>query len=78
MMNFKLSAETRKNLQVSTGHDYATLTTRPLSSFHAVGDSSNSRLASSHPRIIKPRGSVYLQLGRILHLSEVRRFIFKK
>lgn len=78
MMNYKLSDETRKNLKVSTGYDYATLTTRPLSSFHAVSGSSNSRLASSHHRIIKPRGSVYLQLGRILHLSEVRKFIFTK
>lgn len=78
MMNFKLSAETRRNLKVSTGHDYAVLTTHPLSTFRAMEGSSHSRLASVHPRIIKPRGSVYLQLGRILRLSEVRNFIFKK
>lgn len=76
MMNFKLSNETRRNLKISTGHDYAVLTTRPIGSFHGMKNASKSRLVSSHPRIIKPRGSVYLQLGRILPLSEVRKFIF--
>ena len=76
-MNYKLSEETRKNLQISTGYDYATLTTRPLATFKARRDASDSRLASSNPRIIKPRGSVYLQLGRVLRLSTVRKFIFK-
>lgn len=77
MMNFKLSNETRRNLKISTGHDYAVLTTRPIGSFRGLKDASTSRLVSSHPRIIKPRGSVYLQLGRILPHAEVRKFIFK-
>lgn len=78
MMNYKLSNETRRNLKVSTGHDYAVLTTRPIGSFHNVEGGSTSHLVSSRPRVIKPRGSVYLQLGRILPMSEVRKSIFKE
>lgn len=78
MMNYKLSNETRRNLKVSTGHDYAALTTRPIGSFRTLKGSSGSHLVCSHPRIIKPRGSVYLQLGRILSMSDVRKSIFEK
>lgn len=78
MMNYKLSNETRRNLKASTGHDYTILTTRPIGSFHAVKSPSTSHLVSSRPRVIKPRGSVYLQLGRILSMSEVRKSIFKE
>ncbi len=78
-MNYKLSNETRRNLKVSTGCDYAVLTKRPIVSFRAGRcTSSGSLLLSSNPRIIKPRGSVYLQLGRILSLSEIRKSIFEK
>ena len=77
MMNYKLSSETRRNLKVSTGQDYSVLTTRPIGAFHAKVGSVSSHLVSSHPRIIKPRDSVYLQLGRILPMSEVRKSIFK-
>ena len=77
-MNYKLSEETRRNLKSSTGQDYIVLTTRPINSFGGVDSISGSRLTTSHPRIIKPRGSVYLQMGRILTMSEVRRSIFKK
>ena len=77
MMNYKLSNETRRNLNVSTGHEYAVLTTRPIGSFRPVEGSTTSHLVPLHPRIIKPRGSVYLQLGRVLTMSEVRKSIFK-
>ena len=76
-MNYRLSDETRRNLKVSTGFDYVVLTERPIASFHGTKATSSSCLISSRPRIIKPRGSVYLQLDRILTMSKVRKSIFK-
>lgn len=78
MITYKLSKETRRNLNVSTGHDYAVLTTRPIGTFRVAEGATTSHLVSSHPRVIKPRGSIYLQLGRVLSMSKVRKSIFKE
>lgn len=77
-MDYKLSNETRRNIKCTTGYDYATLTTSPLASFHAMRDSSAKHLSPSRQAtIIKPRGSIYLQLGRVISVSKIKKMFFK-
>lgn len=77
MMKFQLSKETLENIEFTTGRDYELLTTSPMAAFRATKDSSHNRLTSSHPRIIPPRGSVYLQTNRLMNLSEILKMLFK-
>ena len=75
---FKLSIETKELLHESTGLDYNALTTRPISdiigSISAINKKKFSHKGTKH---LSPRGSVYLYLGRILSLEDVRRIISK-
>lgn len=78
MTDFKLSIKTKELLQESTGLNYETLATKPIAEILKLIPHTNKK-KFSHKRVkqLSPRGSVYLYLGRILSLKNVRRIIAK-
>lgn len=78
-MRFKLREQTVRMLEESTGRKYESVVSRPMSkNAHGKLDSASySAYASENNRIIPPRGSVYLQTGRILPYEVVRQSLFE-
>lgn len=77
-MEFSLSNDTRVLIQRSTGLDMMQQRSVPLSEIHEK-DSSEGRKCYriKKPRDLKPRGSVYLQMGRVLSLKTVKSYLEK-
>lgn len=75
-MKFSLSNDTRALIQRSTGLNRAQQQSVPLSEIHE-NDSSEGRncYRIKKPRDLKPRGSVYLQMGRVLSLKTVKSYL---
>lgn len=75
-MVFTLSKETRGFIKDSTGMSPIEQKSIPLKEYGKMTSESQKKLYScKNSRVIPPRGSVYLQMGRILSLSKVKRFL---
>lgn len=78
MTDFKLSIETKEFLRESTGLDYNTLTTKSIADIiESIPAVNKKKFSRKEAKQLTPRGSVYLYLGRILSLKDVRRIISK-
>lgn len=76
-MRFKLSNETLRAVEKSTGCDYPSLVNRPMHGCpSAYSVDAERRHIKENSHIIPPRGSVYLQMGRVTSLDVVKKFIF--
>lgn len=75
-MKFSLSNDTRALIQRSTGLNRAQQQSVPLSEIHGNGSpEGRSCYRIKEPRDLKPRGSVYLQMGRVLSLQTVKSYL---
>jgi len=75
-MKFKFNSETREALSASTGLPYGSLVSEPVGSHTFSNTPDFFSLKSSHQRIIKPRGTVYLFSGRKMSLKSVCQKVF--
>jgi hypothetical protein len=76
-MRFKLSNETLRSIEQKTGRTYSSLTSQPMRCMDRDADVAwKSEQSNRSGRIIPPRGSVYLQMGRVTPLDVVKKFIF--
>lgn len=77
-MAFRLSKASKRLLTQSTGIDYKYQVAIPLDKvLEQVPLKNRQRYKIKSVREISPRGSVYLQVGRILSLSKVKKLIGK-
>lgn len=77
-MLFSLSAETRNLIQESTGLSPKEQVNVPVNGYSGHVSSRQKRMYScGKSRVVSPRGSVYLYLGRILPYAKVRKFLAK-
>ena len=75
-MRFTLSNETRHAVEKSTGREYSELVKQPMHGLNGGDLATEKRHETRNCRIIPPRGSVYLQMGRVTPLDVVKRMIF--
>ncbi len=77
-MMFKLSEKSTMLIQQSTLLDSKSQMLHPIAESLCGTDVNRTRkYACHHSRVIAPRGSVYLQINRLLSLKEVKDFISK-
>lgn len=75
-MKFSLNNDTRALIQRSTGLNRAQQQSVPLSEIHENGSSEGRNCYRIKKlRDLKPRGSVYLQMGRVLSLKTVKSYL---
>lgn len=72
-MKFQLNNEARKISEKSVGMTCSQQKSTRLGVFGATNNSSNKN--ETNIRQIKPRGSVYLQLGRKISISKIEKII---
>lgn len=77
-MRFTLNKTTRSLIQSSTGVVPSEQSRKSVSQQLAGVDKRRSRIYSCPTkRSILPRGSVYIQAGRFLHIEDVRSYLSK-
>ncbi len=75
-MKFKFGAEAKEALTVSTGVSYNSLVSEPVSTRTYSNTPGLFSLTSNKRRIIKPRGSIYLFLGRKISIKSICKKVF--
>ena len=73
-MKFSLSDDSRMLIQQSTGLDYAHLCFTAISDVDSKTHG-NSTYKIKDPQDVVPRGSIYLQMGRIMSLHKVKSYL---
>lgn len=73
-MNFSLSDNTRRLIQQSTGLDYKNQCATAISGIKTAVKK-NYDYMISEPRDVAPRGSIYLQMGRIMPLRKIKSYL---
>lgn len=73
-MKFSLSNDSRTLIQQSTGLDYAHQCSTAISNVDSKGHG-NSAYKIKDSRDVAPRGSIYLQMGRIMSLHKVKSYL---
>ncbi|MBQ4161544.1 MAG: hypothetical protein IJD84_01430 [Parabacteroides sp.] len=77
-MAFTLSGEMRDKIQNTTGLSHFDQQNIPVVELSDCEMEKHRKLyACKKSRVIPPRGSVYLQMGRILSLTKVKKFLSK-
>lgn len=75
-MKFALSKDTRALIQCSTGLDSVQQCSIPISEIHSRKHVDRKYCCpSKKAKDLKPRGSIYLQMGRILSLKAVKSYL---
>lgn len=74
-MAYKLSPETRESIARSTGMNRTQQTSTPISGVASASGTMTASYLVDKPKDIAPRGSIYLQMNRILSLKKVRKYI---
>ena len=75
-MKFKFGVEAKEALTVSTGLQYNSLISEPVSTHTYSNTLGLFSLTSNKRRIIKPRGSIYLFLGRKISMTSICKKVF--
>lgn len=73
-MRFALSSETRGMIQHSTGLNHAQQCNTAITQMKAA-TSESSDYQVKGGRDIAPRGSIYLQMGRVMSLKKVKSYL---
>ena len=73
-MKFSLSNDSRTLIQKSTGLDYAHQRCTAISNVDSKRHG-NSAYKIKDSRDVAPRGSIYLQMGRIMSLHKVKSYL---
>ena len=77
-MSFSLSSETRNLIHESTGLSPIEQVSVPVNGYSEhVSELQKKLYSCEKSRVVSPRGSVYLYLGRILSYKKVKRFLAK-
>lgn len=75
-MKFSLSAESRRLIQETTKLNFVQQCTISISKGKEK-EYTNSEYKIKEPRDVAPRGSIYLQMGRIMSLRKVKSYLKK-
>ncbi len=73
-MKFTLSRETSKLIQQSTNLDYNHQCSTSICDVRTKPHQNNDYIVKE-PRDVAPRGSIYLQMGRIMPLRKIKSYL---
>lgn len=73
-MNFSLSQESRILIQQSSNLDCGHQCTTALYGSESKGDAKSDYIVKE-PRDVAPRGSIYLQMGRIFPMRRIKSYL---
>lgn len=77
-MTFRLNKKTEKLLTESTGIEYSRQIVMPMEqTFKGISEEKRKCYQCKSEQKISPRGSIYLQVGRVLSFRKVKNLIEK-